>query len=105
MQLLVGARMHARVAKLPVEPGNLDRVLKVVHHSIIPEILRQPGCNAVLCMSNRQTNEVLLESLWESEAHLLASARAEVLQELVSKVITQLRGVPAIEHYEVNAIS
>jgi quinol monooxygenase YgiN len=56
-------------------------------------------------MSNRQTNEVLLQSLWESEAHLLASARAEVLQELVSKVITQLRGVPVIEHYEVNEIS
>jgi quinol monooxygenase YgiN len=97
--------MHARVAKMPVQPGSMDRVLLVVQHSIIPEILRQPGCNAVLCMSNRQTNEVLLQSLWESEAHLLASARAEVLQELVSKVITQLRGVPVIEHYEVNEIS
>ena len=97
--------MHARLVKMPVEPGSLDRVLQVVRDSIIPEILRQPGCNAVLCMSNRQTNEVLLESLWESEEHLLASARAEVLQALVSKVITQLRGVPAIEYYEVNEIS
>ena len=97
--------MHARVAKMPVEPGSLDRVLRVVQHSIIPEILRQPGCNAVLCMSNRQTNEVLLQSLWESEADLRASARAEVLQELIGKVITLLRGVPAIEHYEVHETS
>jgi quinol monooxygenase YgiN len=84
--------MHARVAKMPAKPRSLDRVLPIVRQSLIPEIQRQPGCNSVLCMSNRQTNEVLLESLWESEADLRASARAEVLQELISKVITQLRG-------------
>lgn len=97
--------MHARVAKMSVKPGSLDSVLLVVRQSIIPEILRQTGCSSVLCMSNRQTNVVLLESLWESEADLRASARAEVLQQLIGKVITQLRGAPVVEQYEVNEIS
>lgn len=97
--------MHARVAKMSVKPGSLDSVLLVVRQSIIPEILRQTCCNSVLCMSNRQTNVVLLESLWESEADLRASARAEVLQQLIGKVITQLRGAPVVEQYEVNEIS
>ena len=97
--------MHARVAKMSVKSGSLDRMLLVVRQSIVPAILRQPGCSSVLCMSNRQTNEILLQSLWESEADLRATGREEVLQELISKVITLLRGVPAIEHYEVKEMS
>lgn len=105
MQLLAGVRMHARVITHRVREGNLDRVIQIVTYSIAPGARRQPGFVAFVLMSDRKAGTVVSTSYWDTEADMLASEKAEYLQEQISRLIMLLRGPPVIEHYEVHLMS
>lgn len=97
--------MHARALTLRVREGNLDRVLYILKDVVIPAAERQEGFAAFIVMSDQEANRVVGTSLWETEADMLASERAEYFQEQISRVISLLRGPPQIEHYQVVALS
>lgn len=90
--------MYARPGKMRVKPERLDEMLRVMRQYVMPLIQRQPGFNAIVVMSNHQTGQIVVETLWESE-------RPEVIQEQVSKVISFLLGPPVFESYEIDMMS
>ncbi len=97
--------MHARLVTFRVREGNLDQVIRIIRHAIIPAASRQPGFNGLVLISNPETSKAMTTTYWESEADMLASEDAEYFQEQISRVIALLRGPPQIEHYRVDAIS
>lgn len=97
--------MHARVGRMRVKPERLDEMLRPMRQYVTPTIQRQAGFNAILIMSNHQTGQIVVETLWENEEALQASGRPEVIQDQLSKVITFLLGPPVFEDYEVDMMS
>jgi quinol monooxygenase YgiN len=97
--------MHARVITHRVMEGNLDQVLRVISENIEPAARKQPGFLAFVVMSYREAGVVVSTSYWNTEADMLASENAYYLQDQISRLITLLRGSPAIAHYGVDLMS
>ena len=55
-------------------------------------------------MKDRQAGKIVVITLWQSEADMLASETGELLQDQVSRVITHLRRPPEFEHYEIDVL-
>jgi quinol monooxygenase YgiN len=97
--------MHARVITHRAREGNLDRVIQIIRENIAPAARRQPGFFAFVVMSDPDTGIVVSTSYWNTEADMLASENAEYLQEQIGRLITLLRGPPAIKRYGVDLMS
>ncbi len=96
--------MHARIGTLYPHPDRFDHVLRVLHDTVFPASQKEPGFRAMLVMNNRHAGTVVIITLWESEADMLASEAREYLQDQVSRIITHLRRPPEFEHYETEVL-
>ena len=96
--------MHARKGTLYPRSGRFDHVLQLLRDTVILAAQREPGFNGMLIMSNRQADKIVVITLWQSEADMLASEAGEYLQEQVSRLITHLRRPPEFEHYEIDVL-
>lgn len=96
--------MHARSGTLYPRSDHFDHVLQLLRDSVTLAAQKEPGFNGMLIMNNRQAGKVVGITLWESEAHMRASAEGEYLQEQVSRVITHLRRPPEFEDYEIEVL-
>jgi quinol monooxygenase YgiN len=96
--------MHARKGALYTYPNDFDHVLQVLRDTVFPATQRKPGFSGMLLMSDRQASKVIGITLWESEAHMLASEDEEYLQEQVSRVMPGLRRPPEFENYEIEVL-
>ena len=96
--------MHARSGTVYPRSGHFDHVLRLLRDTVAPAAQREPGCNGMLIMKNRQAGSIVGITLWESEADMRASAKGEYLQDQVSRIITHLRRPPEFEEYEIEVL-
>jgi hypothetical protein len=96
--------MHARMGTLYTYPKDFAHVLQVMRDTVFPAARRKPGFSGMLLMSDREASKVIGITLWESEAHMLATEDEEYLQEQISRVMPSLRRLPEFEHYEIEVL-
>jgi heme-degrading monooxygenase HmoA len=97
--------LHARVVTLRVREGKIDEVLRIIREISVPVGERQEGFNGFVVKSDWGANKILITSLWNTEADMLAGESGEYFQDQISRVVILLAGPPLIEHYRVDIVS
>ncbi len=59
--------MHARVSKLEGLPEQVDELQRVAAEWLAPSLSEMEGFRGILALANRQSGEVQLVTLWETE--------------------------------------
>ena len=86
--------------------GRFDEVTRVLKERTLGEAQRRPGFLGFVVMGDREGGKVVSNTYWNSEADMLSGNKnSEYLQEQYSRVVTLLKGPPAVEHFEVEMLS
>ena len=93
---------HARVLTATVHPGKTDEGVQIVRDSVLPVTRQQPGFKGELLLTEHSQNKVIVITLWETEADLLAGETSGYLQEQLGKVAHLLATQVVREVYEVS---
>jgi len=65
--------MHARMTVATVKPDHFDEAVAAVQEAFLPAAQAQPGYQGFLLLTDRQTQQVVGISLWETEADMHSS--------------------------------
>ena len=93
--------MHARIVAGLAKPGTIDQGVDIYKNSVAPAAQEQKGFKGVFFLVNRDTNQFMSVTLWETAADMTAGEASGYLQEQVSKVAAVVAAPPTTEHYEV----
>lgn len=66
----------ARIASFSIAPARIDELIAHMNKVSVPQVKAQPGFEAFLVSANRDTGQVSVASVWESEAAREASSIA-----------------------------
>jgi heme-degrading monooxygenase HmoA len=92
--------MYARVSKLEGSPEQVDELERIAAEWVAPSLTEMEGFRGILALASRQSGEVQLVTLWDSE-EALRQSEAEADQ-LRSTTAQALEGeVAGVERYEV----
>ena len=92
--------MYSRVISMRIRPGKMDQAIRIFQRSIIPEVKKQHGNLGFFVMENRELNELLVMSHWETERDMLASERNDSVDQQIAKLSTVLGEPPTGATYE-----
>jgi heme-degrading monooxygenase HmoA len=90
--------MYARVTTFPIQPGNLDEVIRLFE-SLAPK--SEQGFVSGLLLTDRAANKAITVTVWETLADLNASDTYRQQQLASSQVAALLAGKPVAEVCEV----
>lgn len=62
--------MHARVSRLEGPPDRVDELSRIAAEWVAPSLTQIDGFRGILALADRQSGEVELVTLWESEEAL-----------------------------------
>jgi heme-degrading monooxygenase HmoA len=95
--------LFARVTNFSMAPERIDELIAHMKEVSVPQAKAQPGFRAFLVSANRETGQVGVASIWESEAAREASlgALADERRESMEKFGA---AVESTENYEVVAL-
>ena len=65
--------MHARMTIANVQPDHFDEALAAVQEAFLPAAQAQPGYGGFLLLTDRDTQQLVGISLWETEAAMQSS--------------------------------
>jgi heme-degrading monooxygenase HmoA len=92
--------MHARVSKLEGPPEQVDELGRIAAEWLAPSLSEMEGFHGILALADRQSGEVQLVTLWESEEALHQSE--EDADQLRGATARATGGeVAGVERYEV----
>ena len=89
--------MYARTISAALVPGKADEAISIFHDKIVPMIQGQPGYVRTTLLVNRESNQAMTVSVWESKE--AASATAEGSNYL-KQAIGMLSGVVVPKSYQ-----
>ncbi len=95
--------MHARIVAGLAQPGTIDQGINIFENSVAPVAQEQKGFKDIFFLVNRDTNQFMSVTLWETEADMAAGEASSYLQEQVAKAAPILAAPPTTEHYELAA--
>lgn len=92
--------MYARVSKLEGSPEQVDELERVAAEWIAPSLTQMEGFRGILALASRQSGEVQLVTLWESEEALRQSEEdADQLRDVTAQAVDG--EISGVERYEV----
>ena len=92
--------MYARVSKLESSPEQVDELERIATEWVAPSLAQMDGFRGILALASRQSGEVQLVTLWESEETLLQSE--EEADQLRGGTARAVDGeIAEVERYEV----
>ncbi|HEX4992758.1 MAG TPA: antibiotic biosynthesis monooxygenase [Rubrobacteraceae bacterium] len=92
--------MYARVSKLEGSPEQVDELERVAAEWIAPSLTQMKGFRGILALASRQSGEVQLVTLWESEEALRQSEEdADQLRDATAQAVDG--EITGVERYEV----
>ena len=95
--------MHARLMRAQVAPSrfaDLRRTLACYLERVVPTL---PGSCHAVALADPATDSLVIVTLWDTEAAMLASERSGMVPLLASGLLDPLLGAVTIERYEVTA--
>ena len=92
--------MYARVSKLEGSPEQVDELERIAAEWIAPSLTQIEGFRGILALASRQSGEVQLVTLWESEEALRQSEEdADQLRDATAQAVDG--EIARVERYEV----
>jgi heme-degrading monooxygenase HmoA len=92
--------MYARVSKLEGSPEQVDELERIAAEWIAPSLTQMEGFRGILALASRQSGEVQLVTLWESEEALRQSEEdAYQLRDATAQAVNG--EIAGVERYEV----
>ena len=85
-----------------VHPGRMEEVVSVSKDSILPAAKRQHGYEGGLWLTDPETNEAMVVTLWESREALEAGEASGYYREQLGKLGEALAGGVVSKAYEVS---
>lgn len=93
--------MYMRIFRAAAQPGTIDDLAKIMQNFIDTVMQGTPGLYHLYCGANRETNEVSLVSVWDTEASMAAAAPK--VRGFIEQVSKQLAEAPTVVPFEVLA--
>ena len=94
--------MHARMTTIRTQPGKLAEAMDIARGSIAPHAKGQRGFKSLLALVDREDDEIVFVSLWETEEDMEAGERSGYYREQIGKFGGMLAGEVVREAYEVS---
>ncbi len=93
--------MYAQVVRIQIKPGEMDQAISIFRDSVAPAVSQQKGFKNVHFAVDREGNNAVAFSLWETEADVEAVASSGFYQEQVAKFAAVFAAPPERVVYEV----
>ncbi len=94
--------MYARVIQFPLKAESIAEAVEYFRESVGPALKELDGFKNSRMLTNSSTNNGLMVTIWESEAHRQAAETSGFLREVLKQMGTYFAGPPTIDYYEVN---
>ncbi len=94
--------MKARVVTARLRPDSVDEAVNQYRSAVVPTARQQKGFRGKLLFLNRDTQQALSITLWETEDDMLASESSGYLEAQFRGLGSLFSAPPTTEHYEVS---
>ncbi len=94
--------MHAGVTTFRVQPDNMGEAVRTCLGSVVPAMRKQRGFSGVLVLTDPESDEGYVITLWETEDDAEAIESSGSYREQVAKLGSLLAEPPARRVYEVS---
>lgn len=94
--------MYARVIQFPLKNESIAEAVDYFRDSVGPALKKHDGFKNGRILTNPSTNQGLMVTLWETEAHRQAAETSGFLQDVLKQMGSYFAGKPTIDYYEVN---
>ncbi len=95
--------MFARVSTFQYQPGALDELVKLFNEVVIPANQQQPGHQRSYLLVDANAEQVMVLTVWESHAAMVAGDTSGFYQAQVGKIQHLLASGVARHMYELKA--
>ncbi len=95
--------MHARMTVAHAQPDRFEEAVAAVQEAFVPAAREQPGYRGFLLLTDRDRQQLVGISLWETEADAVAFGRNSMVQQVQAKLFPLFEATPTTEIYEVRA--
>ena len=92
--------MHSRMMTMRILPGKMELAVSIMQRSVIPMLRNQKGFVNIVLMENRDRNELIALTSWETERDMLSPERCDFLEQQAWKLNTVLAEDATVMHYE-----
>ena len=86
--------MYARVMTLRLMPGKMDQAIRIFRRSAIPIVEKQQGFVSFHLMEDRNTNELIAMSHWETKRDMLALEENGFVDQQIANFTSVVRAPP-----------
>ena len=97
--------MYARMTTIRTQPGKLAEAMDIARDSIVPHAKGQRGFKSLLAFVDREDDEIVFVSLWETEEDLEAGENSGYYEEQLGKLSAVLTGHAKREAFEANVLA
>jgi len=97
--------MHARMTTIRTQPGKLAEAMDIARGSIAPHAKGQRGFKSLLAFVDREDDEIVFVSLWETEDDLETSENSGYYEEQLGRLSSVLAGQAVREAFEANVLA
>jgi heme-degrading monooxygenase HmoA len=97
--------MHARMTTIRTQPGRLAEAMDIARDSIVPNAKGQRGFKSLLAFVDREDDEIVFVSLWETEDDLETSENSGYYEEQLGRLSSVLAGQAVREAFEANVLA
>jgi len=97
--------MHARMTTIRTQPGKLAEAMDIARDSIAPHAKGQRGFKSLLAFVDREDDEIVFVSLWETEEDLEAGENSGYYEEQLGKLSAVLTGHAKREAFEATVLA
>ena len=94
--------MHARVITYIGHLGKTEEIIRRFHEEITPAARQQPGFTGGLLLTDRATGQVIVVSLWDTEAAMVKGEADGYMKTQFARIRRLAASTPSLEHFEVS---
>lgn len=92
--------MYSRIMRMRILPGKMELTVSIMQRSVVPVLRNQKGFVNIMLMENRDRNELVSFTFWETERDMLALERSDFLEQQMWKLNTVLAELVTPMHYK-----
>jgi heme-degrading monooxygenase HmoA len=93
--------MFARTGTSRMLPGKMDQAIELYRSKFVPILKQQKGFKALYWLADSNRDKYTVLTLWETEADMLATETAGLLQQVLAEFANLVADETTIERYEV----
>ena len=92
--------MFARIVTAHMKPGTFDLATRKMEENVIPVLRKQKGFRDEVSFFDKERNETVAISFWDTEADELKYEK-DVYPQLIKDLSDTFDGKPEVRHFEV----